>query len=179
MGEELPRGWNFMSGAEYASAWNYVNKAGQAVVTFTRPTESPPDWDDSLEQAAERGDAAETKAFLSSGGDPNAVKQPGGWPLISVVAKNGHTEALEALVEGGADLNARELGGHTALAFSAKEGHVGPVRVLIGAGADVDLPNRNGCTPLHLAADCASRLPSFCALECLTRRHVFASLWYR
>ena len=110
MGEELPRGWNYMSGAEYASAWNYINKAGQAVVTFTRPTESPPDWDDSLEQAAERGDVSETKSFLSSGGDPNAVKQPGGWPLISVVAKNGHTEALEALVEAGADLNARELG---------------------------------------------------------------------
>ena len=110
MGEELPRGWNYMSGAEYASAWNYINKAGQAVVTFTRPTESPPDWDDSLEQAAERGDVSETKSFLSSGGDPNAVKQPGGWPLISVVAKNGHTEALEALIEAGADLNARELG---------------------------------------------------------------------
>ena len=110
MGEELPRGWNYMSGAEYASAWNYINKAGQAVVTFTRPTESPPDWDDSLSQAAERGDVSETTSFLSSGGDPNAVKQPGGWPLISVVAKNGHTEALEALIEAGADLNARELG---------------------------------------------------------------------
>ena len=66
----------------------------------------------------------------------------------------GHTEAVNLLVEQGADVDCRNRDGATPLLSAAFLGQAKPVRLLIENGADVNARNNAGYTPLAaLAAD--------------------------
>ncbi len=61
-------------------------------------------------------------------------------------AGEGHSEAIKALIERGADFRARSNAGWTALLFAAREGQSAAVQTLLHVGADVNdaLPANTG-----------------------------------
>jgi ankyrin repeat protein len=66
-------------------------------------------------------------------------------------AEKGHVEVIQALIDGGADVNARDGELNTALTWAANEGKVDAVKTLIAGGADVNIQNKSGTTPLTRA----------------------------
>jgi len=125
-----------------------------------------------LVQAAVKGDVAEIDRLLDTGaavdavgpgeiaGQPMAAAMqafPGGMPkvpmtpLIAAVAHK-RREAVERLLDRGADLNHVFALFGTAMHAAAGGGDVDMLRLLIRRGADVSPRNRAGQTPLQIVA---------------------------
>ena len=82
--------------------------------------------------------------------DPN---QPGLWgdrPL-HIAARFGHVDAVEILLEAGADINGRGEDGDTPLHCAAAGGQIEAIKCLLKRGAVPNLPNDHGDTPADLA----------------------------
>ncbi|KAJ6445212.1 eukaryotic translation initiation factor 3 subunit B [Purpureocillium lavendulum] len=78
--------------------------------------------------------------------------QKGKSPLLWAVHR-GDDAVVQALIQGGADVDARNArDGIIALVWAAQNGHEAIARVLINSGADVNAKDRPGYTALHLAA---------------------------
>lgn len=72
---------------------------------------------------------------------------------VADAAQRGDTEAVQALLESGADVNAAQGDGMTALHWAADRGDRNLAEVLLAAGANAAAMTRIGSyTPLHLAA---------------------------
>jgi uncharacterized protein len=72
-------------------------------------------------------------------------------PLM-IASTYGQTEAVQALLDGGAQPNAQNAIGRTALSCAAIEGHADTVAALLGGGAEVDLQDEKGYVPLMFAS---------------------------
>lgn len=110
--------------------------------------------EEQLYRAALTGDIETVGKLLAGGLDPDSPyegQEEGGLALCAAASRD-RTEAAEALLAGGADVNGREGGGWTALLWAAANGHADVAKVLIEAGAEVDATNDVGDTPLTLAA---------------------------
>lgn len=104
------------------------------------------------------------KKFLEAGADPNGIskwdkKWTKGSPLMTalmVAIKTGREDAVNMLLDYGADVNARPLirTTRTALQFAAELGDADMVRLLLSRGADVNssAPSHGGATALQFAA---------------------------
>ena len=64
----------------------------------------------------------------------------------------GHTSAVRALLDGGADVNAIDRNGWTPLMEAVFAGHAETIRALLARGADVNTKDQAGWTPLMEAA---------------------------
>ena len=64
----------------------------------------------------------------------------------------GHTAAVRALLDGGADVNTTDPNGWTPLMEAVFAGHAETIRALLARGADVNTKDRAGWTPLMEAA---------------------------
>jgi uncharacterized protein len=65
--------------------------------------------------------------------------------------KAGDVEALEALIDAGADIDAKDEHGQTALMNAARDGHTPMVRVLVARGADLNHTAKYNLSALMLA----------------------------
>jgi ankyrin repeat protein len=65
--------------------------------------------------------------------------------------KAGDRRALEALLDGGADVNARDDHGQTALMNAARDGHTEMVRLLVSRGADLNHTAKYNLSAVMLA----------------------------
>ena len=65
--------------------------------------------------------------------------------------QGGHTDAVRALAEGGADVDARRANGTTAALLAARGGHAGTVQALAALGADLSAARADGLTPAGAA----------------------------
>ncbi len=75
-------------------------------------------------------------------------------PVADAVMRGADVAALQALVDGGADVNAAQGDGMTALHWAARTGTADVVRFLLEAGAQVTAETRLGSyTPLHMASE--------------------------
>jgi hypothetical protein len=92
------------------------------------------------------------RQWLMAGGDVNA---PGAWglPVWAQALMAGHPEAVDELVEAGANLNARDRSGNGWLHWGIGAG-LAPEILILGL-QQLDhtwwQPNRTGHTPFHLA----------------------------
>jgi ankyrin repeat protein len=79
----------------------------------------------------------------------------GGWTALHFAARDGFVDAVEALLEGGADVNRLGDGDHTsALILAIENGHFDLAKELVERGADVNRANDSGMTPLYAVLDC-------------------------
>lgn len=75
------------------------------------------------------------------------------WTALMSAARNGHTKAIEALCQAGANPNqATKLDGGTALIYAASNGHAEAIEALCKAGAKPDQTTPDGWTALMSAA---------------------------
>lgn len=104
------------------------------------------------------------KKFLEAGADPNGISKSHefstkGSPLMTalmVAVETGLKDAVNMLLDYGADVNARPLirTTRTALQFAAEIGNMEMVRLILSRGADVNssASSRGGATALQFAA---------------------------
>ena len=94
----------------------------------------------------------EAVALLFDYGASVSVRGSGVTPLHEV-ARHGTSEAVQALIRRGADVNAATATiGNTPLHNAAEYASPAVVQMLLEAGADVNARNRSDATPLHKAA---------------------------
>jgi uncharacterized protein len=92
---------------------------------------------------------------IRGGGNGNEERPPevdtmGGMTALLLAARQGHSEAVKALVGGGADINGRSSGDKTTpLLIASINGHFDLARMLLDAGADPTLASTAGATPLY------------------------------
>jgi ankyrin repeat protein len=88
------------------------------------------------------------------GRDPDAANEPDAekWTPLHFAAIWGEPEAVEVLLESGADVDARNREGNTPLILAACHGEKAVVGLLLDRGARVDAKGRRGLTALHYAA---------------------------
>lgn len=70
---------------------------------------------------------------------------------IHVAAVRGNLDELNALLDGGADVNAIGEKGHTPLHEAVGQEHVAAVQLLLARGARMDVKNKWGSTPMDVA----------------------------
>lgn len=86
--------------------------------------------------ATVNGSAAMIERLLGAGHDANAVLTETLETVLMLTAKTGNAEAVQVLIDHGADVNAAQVRRFTPLMFAASEGHAEVVEVLLAAGAD-------------------------------------------
>ena len=92
-------------------------------------------------------------AFLKHDVEINAANFSGYNPLYNA-AQNNSIEAVDLLLEHGADLNLRSVkGGFTALHVAEGYNHLDLAQKLLHYGIDINRPSEQGCTALLLAAN--------------------------
>eukprot|EP01045_Picozoa_sp_COSAG04_P010400 COSAG04_NODE_636_length_11710_cov_63.646973_6_plen_1454_part_00 len=87
-----------------------------------------------LRDAAVNGETAEVRVLLAAGTDPDAANE-GGRTALYFAAMEGHEETVDALAEGGADLD-KASDGATPLMAAAFQGHSGVLLRLLELSAD-------------------------------------------
>lgn len=81
--------------------------------------------------------------LLTAGGDPSSA--PSGEPPILTCSRTGRLEAVEHLLDHGADVNATDSWkGQTALMWAAAENHAEMVRLLLDRGGDAQASSTSG-----------------------------------
>merc|ERR1719281_2149073 len=94
------------------------------------------DDNEALFKAAEAGQAVILRELLANNADPNVCHETFGDTPLQMAAKNGHKEAVKALIEAGADLDMVTVVGASALMLSASHGHKKIVNLLLESKAD-------------------------------------------
>jgi len=104
--------------------------------------------------AAWHGHADVVSTLLVCGSDLGLTDSTTGLAAIHYAARHNQPRALEALIDGGCDLNQRTKDGRTALHEAAIIGSESCLDLLVKAGADLDVRTTDlfGRTALHCAA---------------------------
>ena len=97
------------------------------------------------DEADEEEQPAEAPKPLSMG---QQVGHMGGMTALLHAARQGHAEAVEALLDAGADIDRVSADGTTPMFIAALNGHFDLVMALLERGADPNLANHAGGTPL-------------------------------
>ncbi len=139
------------------------NKAREARIAALRGTESESDETESgadktprltqeeREAAAEEADLQEEPEPL---GYARLVGTHGGLTALLLAAREGHADAVLALLEGGADLDeVSAADGTTPLLIATINGHFDLAMMLLERGASVTAANAAGGTPLYAAVN--------------------------
>lgn len=105
------------------------------------------DLDRALISAAERGDTAEVRRLIATGGNVNAQDENRNSAYL-VAGARGQTDVLKLTLAAGADLKSTNRYGGTALIPACHYGHVETVRELLKTKIDIDHVNNLGWTAL-------------------------------
>lgn len=106
--------------------------------------------EEDLVSAAELGNLKTLRRLLDAGISPESRK--GQWSALSRAALFGQTEAVEALLDAGANINAHNPALGSAVYLAAAARHDALLSRLLKRGADPNLTPDWGLTPLMVAA---------------------------
>ena len=73
--------------------------------------------------------------------------------ILLFAVKTGCIEAVQSLLEAGADINAKNDSGQTTLHIAARNGYKDVAELLIDEGADINAKDNDGHTPLYIAVN--------------------------
>jgi ankyrin repeat protein len=107
--------------------------------------------ENTLLDAAERGDRAAALQLLTKGANPNA-QGPDGTTAIMWAASNDDLELVRALIKAGANVKLKNQFGTSAITEAAIIGSSPIIDALLKAGADPNTKNPEGETPLMAVA---------------------------
>ena len=107
--------------------------------------------ENTLLDAAERGDRRAALSLLAKGADPN-TPGPDGTTAIMWAASNDDIELVRALIKAGANVKLKNQFGTSAIAEAAIIGSAPIIDALLKAGADPNTKNLEGETPLMAVA---------------------------
>ena len=85
-------------------------------------------------------------------GEEWTARREAGSEALTRACLIGHTAAVKALLDRGAEVNPNDNSGWTPLMEAAFAGHADTIRALLERGADVNVKDRTGWTPLMEAA---------------------------
>jgi len=105
---------------------------------------------DAFYAAIRENDLARLQGILAGGASANVSDPRGGATPLMHAAAVGSVEAMQTLLDHGADVNATNGTGATALMWAATE--IEKVRLLVARGADVKAVSKRGRTALYNAA---------------------------
>jgi len=101
-----------------------------------------------LFDAVLKGNRAMVEALITKTGDTAAAR----WAPLQATVASGDLQAVEDLLDKGADVNAKDEKGGITLHMAASKGHKDIAELLITRGADVNAESGRRSTPLHGAA---------------------------
>mmetsp|Transcript_14721 Transcript_14721/g.23807 ORF Transcript_14721/g.23807 Transcript_14721/m.23807 type:complete len:897 (-) Transcript_14721:44-2734(-) len=103
-----------------------------------------------LMNAAENGSVPTLKAILEHVNDPNYVNHMSntGFTALIIASFHGHADAVEYLIDAGANVDQVHDNKVTALMYASAAGHLEAMKVLIAKGADLEFKHTNGGTAL-------------------------------
>ncbi|XP_055956595.1 ankyrin repeat and death domain-containing protein 1A-like isoform X3 [Patella vulgata] len=106
-----------------------------------------------LHQAAKENDAATIRALYSQNSKEINSKNNLDRTPLHWAAANGNMEAVQALIEGGADLEGKDKYGMRPVLWAAWFGHLPVLKALIRSGATPLCSNKQGLSIVHCAAE--------------------------
>jgi len=86
-------------------------------------------------------------------GTPAAPIFRGGLTALLFAARQGHTEAVKALLDAGVDINQTDSDGNSALVLSLLNSHYDLAQLMIDVGADPNAASKDGRSPLYTAVE--------------------------
>jgi ankyrin repeat protein len=142
-----------------ASASSHVEAVKLLMEHGADPTLSDSEGMTPLMNAAEKGCTSCLEAILKGvDKDHLNVYSKAGFTALIIASANGHKDAVELLLNAGADANlAHEESKVTPLMYAAASGHIDAMRLLMDKGADLNAVHTNGGTAL-LEASTAGEL---------------------
>ena len=100
-------------------------------------------------KAAAQGDVAALERYAATGAPLDVPDPTLGTTPLAWAALHGHVDAVEWLLDNGAEVNARNGDGSTALHSAAFMGRAEIVRLMLERGADPNARHPNGARPIH------------------------------
>ena len=109
--------------------------------------------DSPLSRAISRGDAGEIRSLVDAGAELNQHGGLFGWTPLIHAAYSDQLDAVNLLIQAGADLNLSDDSGNTALMTAARKERREIVAALIQAGANCAIVNNSGKSASDLSED--------------------------
>ncbi|KAJ6168103.1 hypothetical protein N7497_000946 [Penicillium chrysogenum] len=130
---------------ELASIWSSFSASGECMACNCESVAAMTE-DNKLVEACTRGSKDDVERLLKAGADPNTIS------AIHHAAARGSRAIVQALLDGGTNVDAQNPVGQTALHCAARNGHEDVIKLLLKNGANVNAKDENEQTALHGAA---------------------------
>ena len=105
-----------------------------------------------LNVAAKRGRVAEIQELVGAGVDVNNTLGGAGRTPLHWASQKGQLEAVELMLQLGANAATKDHSGQTALHWAASKGCAAVSKVLLAGGASISAADKHANTPLHIAS---------------------------
>ncbi len=119
-----------------------------------------------LANAARGGDVAAVRNLIRQGADPNEPTGGNNWTPLLHAIHTAQIKSVEALIDGGADVNRVAGDGFTPLMMAAGYGYTDIVELLLRRGANPHVAGAGGVRPLDLAVAGVADIDRFTLFRC-------------
>lgn len=132
---------------------NNITNLKLAVMSGGSVNQRTPEGEPALLVAARMNRATLMDYLIEQGASLNITLRSTRETAVMIAATHGSLEALETLIEAGADLDKEDKQGETALMKAVRKGHLSATRLLVEAGADLNRTDYTGRSALTHARE--------------------------